>query len=226
MNLPADRPGNSFAAALAFLKSHEIDSSGSRELLVTRRPVQYCSRKETAMYEINRERRRLLGGVALAAFAVPSFTAIGARAQSDDDGDFVYEVTRSEEEWRERLSDFEYHILRNGGTEPRFSSSLWNEEREGHYDCRGCDLKLYDSEWKTIREIGWVFFRHSVPNSTLTGIDPVPAGYDEEDEMSVEEAMIETHCRRCGSHLGHILLVQGDVLHCINGASLEFTSTA
>jgi peptide-methionine (R)-S-oxide reductase len=69
-----------------------------------------------------------------------------------------------------------------------------------------------------------VFFFHSVPNSTLTSIDVLPEERIEmrESAMSTPDTMIETHCRRCGSHLGHIVLVEGDVLHCINGTSLVF----
>ena len=171
-------------------------------------------------------RRQILGGVGIAAISAPVMGAFAARAQSADDGEYRFEIVRSEAEWREMLPEFEYHILRNGGTEPHFSSRLWNEEREGHYACRGCELRLYESEWKTIREIGWVFFYHSVPNSTLTSIDEIPEQYLADDAMASDGTMIEAHCRRCGSHLGHIILVQGDVLHCINGASLVFEPTA
>ncbi len=46
------------------------------------------------------------------------------------------------------------------------------------------------------------------------------------DQMAdAPQILIEAHCRRCGSHLGHILNVQGDILHCINGTALTFTPT-
>ena len=157
----------------------------------------------------------------------PMMMASQARADDNADVEFVFEITRTEAEWRARLSAWEYRILREGGTEPHFSSALWNEERPGQYSCRGCDLPLYNSEHKTIRQIGWVFYFHAIPNSVLLGMDESPAQYGSADQMADSpQILIEAHCRRCGSHLGHILNVQGDVLHCINGAALAFAPAA
>jgi len=130
--------------------------------------------------------------------------------------DFHYEIQRTETEWRERLSDFEYTILREGGTEPPKSSALWDEDRHGVYRCKGCDNLLYWSETKKILDKGWAFFRHAEPDSVLTGIDLTKFF------GGTTIQMMEVHCRRCGSHLGHIVWISNEVLHCINGASLTF----
>ena len=119
-----------------------------------------------------------------------------------------YEVQRTDADWRARLSEHEYAILREGGTEPRHSSPLATETRNGTYACKGCELPIYSSSEKIILPQGWVFFHHSYDNAVLTGVD---------------QGHIEAHCRRCGSHLGHILYVETQVLHCINGTSLIFT---
>ncbi len=121
---------------------------------------------------------------------------------------FRYEVQRSDEDWRARLTEDEYTVLREGGTEPRNSSPLATETRNGTYACKGCELPIYSSSQKIILPQGWVFFRHSYENAVLTGID---------------SGQIEAHCRRCGSHLGHILSVQKQIVHCINGSALNFT---
>jgi peptide-methionine (R)-S-oxide reductase len=163
-------------------------------------------------------RRAFLGTAAATALAAPMAAAHTAPEGSEE---FAYEVTRTEEEWRERLNDEEYRILRDFGTEPRFSSDHWQEERAGHYHCRGCDLTIYDSDQKTVRLIGWVFYHHARENSVLMSIDEWPAQMSETDIEEVQQ-VTEVHCRRCGSHLGHYLQVQGDMLHCINGASLTF----
>lgn len=168
-------------------------------------------------------RRHFLGSAALSVAATPVVFATSAAAHSTGDESFTYEIQRSEEAWRAMLSEDEYRILREGGTEPRFSSELWQEERPGHYHCRGCDLTLYDADWKTLRLIGWVFYFHSRENAVLTSIDELPPEMGEVDEMDTPDTMLEVHCRRCGSHLGHIVNVEGDVLHCINGASLVFS---
>jgi len=62
-----------------------------------------------------------------------------------------------------------------------------------------------------------------VPTSVLTGIDVPQEAYGMGSDWP---NLIETHCRRCGSHLGHILLVDGDVLHCINGTALHLEPDA
>lgn len=164
-------------------------------------------------------RRYFLGTAAASSLTFHSGRL--ASAQVSDDS-FVYEVNRTEEEWRAILSDHEYAILREGETEAQKTSPLWNETRKGHYACKGCDLTIYQGNWKTVIEKGWAFFRHSEPDTVLTGID---GEIDEYGDMANSNgATIEVHCRRCGSHMGHILfvLVALEQLHCINGTSLTF----
>lgn len=149
----------------------------------------------------------------LAGFAAPAAADVPAGRDP-----FTYEVTRTEEEWRALLGDA-YPILREGRTERQRSSSIWAEARPGRYDCKGCDLTQYTSELKVNLTKGWLFFTASAPNSQLMSQDG-PA--EMADIQSAFDVSIEVHCRRCGSHQGHILLVDGRVLHCINGASLNF----
>jgi len=170
------------------------------------------------------KRRAFLGGSALSALALAQ-----TRASAGDSGGtaqpFAYEVTRTEAEWRGMLGKDEYNILRKGSTELPKTSALWNNTAEGTYCCRGCDLTVYDSVWKVELDKGWAFFRQSRENTVLMGIDgDPPDGMEPEDERFA--AMIEAHCRRCGSHLGHILTVEGASLHCINGTSLQFRAAA
>lgn len=135
-------------------------------------------------------------------------------------GDYTYEVVRSEAEWRDMLSPEEFNILRTGSTELPETGELWKTYDPGTYHCRGCDLRLYDSTWKVDVGIGWNFFCHSVPDATLTGIDGPVVEYGQ--DPNGPDNMIEIHCRRCGSHMGHIVRVNRDPLHCINGQSLVF----
>ena len=137
--------------------------------------------------------------------------------------DHHYEVSFTEQEWRARLSEEEFRILREGGTEHKKSSPLWKEKRDGHYTCKGCDLGLYNSDYKVVLNKGWVFFKNCEPDSVLTGNDLVTeyGGFIKKPKRT--RTFIETHCRRCGSHLGHMLYIKGQILHCINGTSLKFT---
>ncbi len=131
---------------------------------------------------------------------------------------FTYKVQRSETEWRALLGD-DFPVLREGKTEKQFSNPLWANAAPGDYYCKGCDLHHYNSDLKINLTKGWLFFTASEPNSQLMSQDGPAAMSDDPDPFQVN---IEVHCRRCASHIGHILLVEGRVLHCINGASLNF----
>lgn len=145
-----------------------------------------------------------------------------ARVAAGTNSDYVYEVTKTDEEWLKQLGQYDFDILRNGYTESQKSDPLWEENRPGTYHCKSCELYVFDGRWKRMVEgKGWVFFFHPQPDSVLTNIDgPTP----EYGSMAPgKEPLTEIHCRRCGGHLGHYLVVAGKMTHCINGASLTFT---
>ena len=173
----------------------------------------------TAKTDDRIDRRRLLAACAIA----PAALTLGRPAQAAKTGDaFTYEVVRSEAEWKAMLSDLEFFVMRQGGTEPQHTSLLAFEKRPGSYACRGCELTAFDSDWKVQHpDIGWVFFSQARPDTILTGIDKNFG--DMGGENPAPRATIECHCRRCGSHFGHILNVRDEVLHCLNGTSLVFS---
>ena len=168
----------------------------------------------------NLKRRDFLAGTAVSTLGL---TANAAKAGPGTD-DFAYEVTRTEAEWRDMLTETEYFVLRDFGTEEQRSSPLWNERRPGTYCCKGCDLTIYRSLHKIELSKGWAFFRHSYPDAVLTGLDL--NGGREGDPFAEIAAAMEVHCRRCGSHLGHIVNIPEEVpgkpIHCINGHALTF----
>lgn len=166
-------------------------------------------------------RRHLLATAGLGAAAV-AFAPRRAVAQRAADDGFAYEIARTDAEWRAMLSPEEYKILRAGDTELPKTSPLWNEERDGTYLCKGCDLPVYRSNWKVPLDKGWVFFAHGEENAVLMGIDGPQQAYGMNPNGFGN--LIEAHCRRCGSHLGHILYVDGQVVHCINGTALTFVA--
>lgn len=167
-------------------------------------------------------RRNFLGAVAGVAISAP--LSIGqARADGPFSNGFPFEIQRTEAEWRAMFSELEYSILREGGTEKRHSSELRNETRPGLYYCKGSDLAVYTHAQKVQLDIGWVFFRHSIPDTVMLGIDGPPPELDEAGMVRDNSgAVMEVHCRRTGSHLGHIVSIEGEVIHCINGIALEF----
>lgn len=125
-----------------------------------------------------------------------------------------FEVTRSEDEWRAMLSDIEYKVMRREGTERAYTSPLNDEKRAGTFLCKGCDLPLYSSKTKFDSGTGWPSFYEAMPNAVETKPD-----------RALFMVRTECHCRRCGSHLGHIFddgPPPTGKRHCINGVSLTF----
>lgn len=170
------------------------------------------------MTEISSSRRAFLTMAATA----PALAMGASRVHARTDDAFTYEVTRTDDAWRARLSDEEFRILREGGTEARFASPFARENAEGIYHCKGCDLPLYDSTHYSPQKVGFVFFDHSRPNAVLTDIDAT----DYNGLLPEPLELIEVHCRRCGSHLGHLVVLTDDPLHCINGTALRFEPAA
>lgn len=126
-----------------------------------------------------------------------------------------FEICRSEAEWRARLSENEYLVLRQEETERPYSSPLNEESRAGIYRCRGCDLDVYGADAKYDSGTGWPSFFQSLPNAVGT----------KEDRKFIFQVRTEVHCRRCGGHLGHIFDDGPEPTgkrHCLNGLSLAF----
>lgn len=128
--------------------------------------------------------------------------------------DVAFEIERSTAEWKAMLSPLEYKVMRQEGTERAGSSPLDKQYDPGIYHCRGCDLSLYSSEAKYDSGTGWPSFWQSLPNAIGTKKD-----------RKLLISRTECHCRRCGSHLGHIFNDgprPTGKRHCLNGVSLVF----
>lgn len=125
-----------------------------------------------------------------------------------------FEIERTEAEWKAMLSDLEYRVMREEGTEPAGSSPLDKVYEAGTYHCRGCDLALYPSDTKYDSGTGWPSFWKPLPNAV-----------DTKPDRKLFYTRTEVHCRRCGSHLGHIFddgPPPTGKRHCLNGVSLVF----
>ena len=156
-------------------------------------------------------RRRFLLGAAGFATLGALGGLVSARAASDG----AFEINLTEEEWRQRLTEEQFAVLRQEKTERAFSSPLNEEKRKGAFHCAGCDNPLYSSEHKFDSGTGWPSFWQPIRDDAV--------GYKDDWFLIVRRT--EVHCARCGGHQGHVFEdgpPPTGLRHCINGVALKF----
>ncbi len=127
----------------------------------------------------------------------------------------VYEVVKTEAEWKKQLSPIQYNVLREKGTERAFTGEYWDNHEKGLYICAACQLPLFDSETKFESGTGWPSFYQPVAESSVSIVKDTSYG------MVREEVV----CRRCGGHLGHVFDDGPEptgLRYCMNSASMKF----
>jgi peptide-methionine (R)-S-oxide reductase len=128
------------------------------------------------------------------------------------------QIDRTDEQWREQLTDEQYHVLREHGTERPGTGALLHEQRSGEFRCAGCGTLLFTSDTKYDSGSGWPSFTDPANVEHVRLLE----------DTSMGMRRTEVRCAACDGHLGHVFPdgpgASGE-RYCINSCALAFDPT-
>ena len=119
--------------------------------------------------------------------------------------------------WKAKLSEEQYYILREKGTERPYTGKLLMNKEKGVYKCAACGNELFTSDMKFDSHCGWPSFDREIAGGKIKT----------ETDFSAGMKRTEIMCAKCGGHLGHIFddgPTETGQRYCVNSVSLEFLS--
>jgi len=127
-----------------------------------------------------------------------------------------YKIDKTEDEWRSKLSDEQYRILRTKGTEAPHTGKYNLHFENGAYNCAACNQQLFESNSKFDAHCGWPSFDDSIEGTVERILDKT-------------QGMLRTEiiCSNCGSHLGHVFNdgpTETGERFCVNSVSIGFNA--